>query len=175
MWEGVIDLEHTDVEMKIASASQPEPSDKMDIDEKGDDEVKKRAAELKEDDGIVNFLLLFSSLILSADFYRTFWSLQLSFSRPPLFANPDMLNKFKEAVDKVLPVIKEATTKDRAMMGNRTATTQTTTLKRKRELEPGDETNSSDYFFAKFLTSPDLLSLEVPRRQRLHLVVSLIL
>lgn len=119
--------------------------------------------------------LLFSSLILSADFYRTFWSLQLPFSRPPLFANPDILNRFKDAVDKVLPVIKEATTKDRAMMGNRTATAQTTTLKRRRELEPGDETNSSDYFFAKFLTSPDLLSLEVLRLQWLHLVDPLIL
>lgn len=49
MWEGVIDLEHTDVEMKVASASQPGPSDKMDVDEKGDDEVKEPAAESKED------------------------------------------------------------------------------------------------------------------------------
>ncbi|KAL4067280.1 THO complex subunit 1 transcription elongation factor-domain-containing protein [Scleroderma yunnanense] len=140
VWEGVIDVEHADVETKVALASKAGPSDKMDVDAK-DDESKKQAAESKDD-----------------DFYETFWSLQLPFSRPPLFANPDMFTKFKEGVDKVLPVIKEATTKDRAMMGNRAA--QSTTLKRKRELN-GDETNSSDYFFAKFLTSPDLLSLEI--------------
>ncbi|KAA1471600.1 UDP-glucose 4-epimerase [Dentipellis sp. KUC8613] len=96
------------------------------------------------------------------DFYETFWSLQLPFSRPPLFANAAALPEFKEAVNKVLPVIKEATAKERAMMGSRSGASVSNHLKRKREAEPGeDETGNKDYFFAKFLTSPDLLELEI--------------
>jgi len=57
-------------------------------------------------------------------------------------------------------VIKEATAKERAMMGSRGGVGGSNTLKRKRE--PDEETNSNnEYFFAKFLTSPDLLDLEV--------------
>lgn len=48
MWEGVIDIDHTDTEMKATSDNELRPSDKMDVDEKGD-EVKNRAAESKED------------------------------------------------------------------------------------------------------------------------------
>ena len=99
--------------------------------------------------------------MLVPGFYTTFWSLQLPFSRPPLFAIPNTFGEFKDAVDKVLPVIKEATTKERAMMGNRGASGASGTLKRKREPELGEASNSSEYFFAKFLTSPELLNLEV--------------
>ena len=67
--------------------------------------------------------------------------------------------EFKEAVNKVIPFIKEATAKERAMMGSRGGVGAAATLKRKRE--PEEETNSNEYFFAKFLTSPDLLDLEV--------------
>ena len=58
----------------------------------------------------------------------------------------------------MLPVISEATKKERAMMGSKVVS-----LKRKREpspLEAGDDAGR-DYFFAKFLTSPELLDLEV--------------
>jgi len=72
--------------------------------------------------------------------------------------NKDYFNEFKEAVTKVLPVIKEATAKERAMMGSRSGSNGGI-LKRKRENE--EESNSNEYFFAKFLTSPDLLELEV--------------
>ncbi|KAI5115877.1 hypothetical protein M0805_001137 [Coniferiporia weirii] len=94
------------------------------------------------------------------EFYNTFWSLQLPFSRPPLFAIPETLENFKSAVNAVMPVIKEATVKERAMMGSKTAAG---TLKRKREATPVsamDEGNRN-YFFAKFLTSPELLDLEI--------------
>ena len=64
-------------------------------------------------------------------------------------------------MDKVLPVIKEATAKERAMMGSRVGP-GASTLKRKREPEV-EETTSGDYFFAKFLTSLDLVELEVLR------------
>lgn len=59
-----------------------------------------------------------------------------------------------------MPVIKEATTKERAMMGSRAGATGVASLKRKREPD-GEEVVESEYFFAKFLTSPDLINLEV--------------
>ncbi|KAF5312071.1 hypothetical protein D9619_002707 [Psilocybe cf. subviscida] len=90
--------------------------------------------------------------------YNTFWSLQTWFAKPPLFANKDALGEFKDAVTKVIPIIKEATAKERAMMGSRTSN-GAAVLKRKRE--PEEETNLNEYFFAKFLTSPDLLDLEI--------------
>lgn len=94
------------------------------------------------------------------DFYSIFWSLQLHFSKPLLFATPGTFAEFKDAVTKVLPVIREATTKERAMMGSR-STGHAGSLKRKREPETAEESSGSEYFFAKFLTSPDLLDLEV--------------
>ncbi|KAF7969000.1 hypothetical protein HWV62_28664 [Athelia sp. TMB] len=67
--------------------------------------------------------------------------------------------EFKESVNKALPVIREATTKERAMMGSRSA--GSSGIKRKREVEAPEESSASEYFFAKFLTSPDLLELEI--------------
>lgn len=71
-----------------------------------------------------------------------------------------MFEDFKERVNKVMPVIKEATAKERAMMGSRGVAGTGASLKRKRDLD-SEESNSNEYFFAKFLTSPDLLDLEV--------------
>ena len=63
-----------------------------------------------------------------------------------------------------MPVIKEATIKERAMMGSKAVTGS---LKRKRETTPvlPDEESNQKYFFSKFLTSPDLLELEVSRNK----------
>ncbi|KAG2136507.1 THO complex subunit 1 transcription elongation factor-domain-containing protein [Suillus bovinus] len=137
-WEGVKDVEKKDEHVETVGG--PENSQKMEV-----DGGKKELADPKDKDG----------------FYTTFWSLQLPFSRPPLFALPNTFGEFKDAVDKVLPVIKEATTKERAMMGNRGTSGTSSNLKRKREPELGDASNNSEYFFAKFLTSPDLLNLEI--------------
>jgi hypothetical protein len=63
-------------------------------------------------------------------------------------------------VNKVLPYIKEANVKERAMLGSRSGTGAAGSLKRKRDSE-ATESGSIDYFFAKFLTSPELLELEV--------------
>jgi hypothetical protein len=93
------------------------------------------------------------------DFYNTFWSLQLPFSKPPLFAQPNTFDEFKDAVNKVIPVIREATAKERAMMGSRVG--GSVSLKRKREPDADESSSVTEYFFAKFLTSPDLLDLEV--------------
>lgn len=78
---------------------------------------------------------------------------------------PQTFGEFQEAVNKVLPVIKEATVKERALTGSRTVMTGAAAanpLKRKREADPAaEQTSGKEYFFAKFLTSPDLLDLEV--------------
>jgi hypothetical protein len=112
----------------------------------------------------------------SADFYYTFWSLQQPFARPNVFADPTVFPAFRESVNKVLPFIKEATAKERAMMGNKSASgnsnnlTPSTSLPTvsagsKRKRDGADSVNESSslksYFFAKFLTSPELLDLEV--------------
>ncbi|KAJ6575486.1 UDP-glucose 4-epimerase [Mycena capillaripes] len=129
--------EEQDVVMADAKESEKE-EDKMQV----DDEPKKPAAEDKKD-----------------DFYNTFWSLQLPFSKPPLFAQPNTFDEFKEAVNKVIPVIREATAKERAMMGSRVG--GSVSLKRKREPDAEESSTVTEYFFAKFLTSPDLLDLEI--------------
>jgi len=99
------------------------------------------------------------------DFYNTFWSIQLPFSKPSQFALPKTFGEFQEAVNKVLPIIKEATVKERALTGSRTVMTgaaAANTFKRKRETEAAaEQPPGKEYFFAKFLTSPDLLDLEV--------------
>ena len=61
-----------------------------------------------------------------------------------------------------MPVIKEATAKERALKGSKTLLAGTgASLKRKREPEPSANSTGKDYFFAKYLTSPELLDLEV--------------
>ncbi|KAK7063916.1 UDP-glucose 4-epimerase [Favolaschia claudopus] len=140
-WEGVqvpvkAEPEHDETMADAKDAVKEE--DKMQVDE----ETKKPALEDKKD-----------------DFYNTFWSLQLPFSKPPLFAQPNTFDEFKDAVDKVIPVIREATIKERAMMGHRAGSSAS--LKRKREPEPEERSTVTEYFFAKFLTSPELLDLEI--------------
>jgi hypothetical protein len=58
------------------------------------------------------------------------------------------------------PVIKKATAKERAMMGSRGVAATGASLKRKRDLD-SEESISNEYFFARFLISPDLHDLEV--------------
>lgn len=96
-----------------------------------------------------------------SEFYNTFWSLQRPFARPTVFAaEPATFAEFKSAVADVMPILKEATTKEKLMMGSKVVAN---TLKRKRDATPTPsvDTGDSKYFFAKFLTSPDLLDLEV--------------
>ena len=119
--------------------------------------------EKKEGKCVIHTLYADAQHIL--DFYNTFWSLQLPFSKPSQFVFPQTFGEFQEAINKVLPVIKEATAKERALTGSRTVMTGAAAanpLKRKREVEPAaEQTTGKEYFFAKFLTSPDLLDLEV--------------
>jgi hypothetical protein len=128
--------------------------------------ASKSAAEMmekKEGKLIISIFSPVTEQIL--DFYNTFWSIQLPFSKPSQFALPPTFGEFQEAVNKVLPVIKEATVKERALTGSRTVMTGAAAanpFKRKRESGATAEQNfGKEYFFAKFLTSPDLLDLEV--------------
>ena len=94
-------------------------------------------------------------------FYKVFWSLQLPFSRPPVFAGTLSVADFRTAVEAILPRLKEATAHDRALAGGKAVHEGTTGTKRKRASDAPDAPGVSDYFFAKFLTSPELLDLEV--------------
>ena len=85
--------------------------------------------------------------------------MQLPFSKPSVFTEPKTFEAFKESVNKVLPVIKEATVKERALMGK--ANAGHGSLKRRRESDISVDADHQGYFFAKYLTSPDLLDLEV--------------
>ena len=79
-----------------------------------------------------------------------------------MFSSKGSFAEFQSSVNRVFPVIKEATAKERAMMGSRNVTGGgggASTSKRKRESE--EDSNFNEYFFAKFLTSPELLDLEV--------------
>ncbi|RDX44303.1 UDP-glucose 4-epimerase [Lentinus brumalis] len=154
MWNGPV---AKPAEQETVPEKTEEEKDKMDVDEVKDevtDEVKEEdaanaAAEKQRKE--------------KEDFYYTFWSLQLPFSRPSLFAEPRTFTEFKDAVAKVLPVIKEATAKDRALMGSKSnyATGSSGPLKRKREAGPAENAANSEYYFAKYLTSPELLDLEI--------------
>ncbi|KAF9486342.1 UDP-glucose 4-epimerase [Pholiota conissans] len=141
-WEGVR-LAKQDEEKKVEelAAQAIQGDDKMQVDEK---KVVSQTAEEKKE-----------------DFYNTFWALQLPFSKPPIFANKDAFPQFRDAINKVMPVIKEATAKERAMMGSRNVPGISGAGALKRKREPEEESNSNEYFFAKFLTSPELLDLEV--------------
>ncbi|KAJ7103182.1 THO complex subunit 1 transcription elongation factor-domain-containing protein [Mycena belliarum] len=143
-WEGVkapvaATAEAVEQDVVMADAKEEKEEDKMQVDE----EPQKTAPQDKK----------------AEDFYNTFWGLQLPFSKPPLFALPDTFNEFKDAVNKVIPVIREATAKERAMMGSRAG--GSVSLKRKREPDTEENSSATEYFFAKFLTSPELLDLEI--------------
>ena len=67
-------------------------------------------------------------------------------------------------MEAVLPRLKEATAHDRALAGSKAShegSAAATGTKRKRASDSPDAPGVSDYFFAKFLTSPELLDLEV--------------
>ncbi|KAI9432083.1 THO complex subunit 1 transcription elongation factor-domain-containing protein [Lactarius indigo] len=154
-WEAVLFPREKDSGDDMAEAqAEVKPEDAMAVD---DSPAEKPAGASK---------LTAETVEKKEDLYNTFWSLQLPFSKPTQFALPQYFNEFQDAVNKILPVIKEATAKERALTGSRTVMTGAAAanpLKRKRESEPAPEpaTAGKDYFFAKFLTSPDLLDLEI--------------
>ena len=154
---------------KAEDRADVKPEDTMAVDGQPPEKLaaaSKSVAESMEKKEGKYTIIIFSPITQHVpDFYNTFWSLQLPFSKPSQFALPQTFGEFQEAVNKVLPVIKEATVKERALTGSRTVMTgaaAANTFKRKREAEAAaEQTSGKEYFFAKFLTSPDLLDLEV--------------
>lgn len=62
----------------------------------------------------------------------------------------------------MLPIIKDANAKERALMGSKSHHAGPSgPLKRKRDAGASEGSSSSEYYFAKYLTSPELLDLEV--------------
>ncbi|OBZ68550.1 THO complex subunit 1 [Grifola frondosa] len=125
-----------------------EDADKMQVDEAKADDAKSldKKREQKE------------------EFYTHILVAATPLPRPAFVRRPATFPSFKEAVNKVLPVIKEATAKDRALMGSKSVnngTVSTASLKRKREPTTITDSGSREYFFAKYLTSPELLDLEI--------------
>jgi len=173
-WEGVkVELELENEESmpvdETAGMSGPDkvevpPAERMDVD------VKKPSPSPAEQKAGSSFSTFFLFVLAEEviEFYNTFWSLQVPFSKPSVFSSKSSFAEFQSSVNRVFPVIKEATAKERAMMGSRNgggvnggggaAAAAGPTNKRKREEE---DSNFNEYFFAKFLTSPELLDLEV--------------
>lgn len=105
--------------------------------------------------------------------------MQYPFSRFPFFAEQDAFKAFQKAVNTVLPVLAEATKQERNLSGNKTGTSNTVAtkplsgLKRKREDESAVTSQKAQsaamngkkddlaYTFIKYLTSPELLELEI--------------
>ncbi|KAG9015256.1 UDP-glucose-4-epimerase [Tulasnella sp. JGI-2019a] len=94
-----------------------------------------------------------------AERYNTFWSLQTYFARPQTFASPDAMPAFKIAAQNVLSVLSEASKKEQAMMGTVKGPTKRNVPKA--VSEDTATPPSAEYFFAKLLTSPDLLEFEL--------------
>jgi hypothetical protein len=174
LWDGVVETPLPKPEDVVMDAEESakvettatettEEADKMNVDESATLEKKENSTE-----GTSSALYPFMAIMLKllSDAYATFWSLQYPFSRPSLLAGPGKFDEFKENVAKVLPVIKEATVKERAMMGSK-GTTGSGSSKRKRESETPTESQVTDYFFTKFLTSPELLELEASEIQHI--------
>ncbi|KAF8677547.1 THO complex subunit 1 transcription elongation factor [Rhizoctonia solani] len=110
-----------------------------------------------------------------------------SSTEPPTDLKPnDVFSAFKKAVDTIIPVLSERTRKDNALMGRegKGSSAPVAGVKRKRatssgvrrirdqmedenarelelERQPPEDLDLDKYFFAKFLTSPDLLDLEL--------------
>jgi THO complex subunit 1 len=96
--------------------------------------------------------------------YKTFWFLQYPFSKPAVFSEAEMFKAFQHSVNSVLPVLSEATKKERTFAGSKT----TGGTKRKRDENEGStrfsyamQEQHKDYAFAKYLSSPELLELEI--------------
>lgn len=97
------------------------------------------------------------------DFYTTFWSLQRFFTNPPSLFQPSIppVNAFEELNDgltQTLDTFAAATKKEKELQGASKEGGERKLGKRKEEDE---EEIKSHYFFPKFLTSRNLLELEV--------------
>ncbi|CAK5264349.1 unnamed protein product [Mycena citricolor] len=164
-WEGV----HIPVKPPTPAAPEPEPGqDVVMTDKKEEEDGKEKmdvdGAKAEDKNAGVGSIALLDSTQRGLSVLQHVLVAPTPIFQPTLFSQPGTIEKFQEAVNIVLPAIKEATAKERAMMGSRGGGAGS--LKRKRETEPATESSAvTEYFFAKFLTSPDLLELEIADTQ----------
>ncbi|KAG8984504.1 hypothetical protein FRB90_005295, partial [Tulasnella sp. 427] len=96
------------------------------------------------------------------EFYNTFWSIQTYVARPQTFGSQTALSAFKQSVETVLGALIEATKKERALTGTGPKGGSGAKRKYAEMLDvPDDVGTEQNYFFAKYLTSPDLLEYEL--------------
>ena len=168
VWDGpgVEKVEAVDVSMDATEKPAAPSGDAMQVDDakpETDTPPTPSAADKKREEKegmhpLRSYLIVYTHG--SLEFYKIFWSLQLPFSKPSVFSEPKTFDTFKDSVNRVLSVIKEATAKERALMGSK-VNSGPGSLKRRREPEVPVDTSNQGYFVAKYLTSPFLLELEV--------------
>lgn len=102
------------------------------------------------------------------EFYTTFWSLQKYFNNPPvLFVSPlppndDPYKLLQHALTKTLDAFTDATAKEKKLLGAGAGNGISSLKKVDADISLADEKAVKEhYFFPKFLTSPNLLELEV--------------
>lgn len=144
----------------------PTNGDEMEVDVPAEPRSKRVSETPSKQEGTVQIQFWYQRFTYSSlEFFNTFWSLQLPFSKPSAFNLPQTMPDFKKAVDTVLPVIKQANNTERSMMGSRAAVAPISTESTTSKPDSDESTPSADeYFFAKFLTNPDLLELEVDNK-----------
>lgn len=89
--------------------------------------------------------------------------MQYPFSKPPTLSESEMFKAFQFSVNAILPILSEASKKERTLAGSKAGT------KRKRDVphhgdikpSPAMQDHHKDYAFAKYLSSPELLELEI--------------
>ncbi|KAK4057367.1 hypothetical protein OIO90_001436 [Microbotryomycetes sp. JL221] len=96
------------------------------------------------------------------DFYQAFWSLQQIFSNPTLLfeaqTSSTSLKQLELGIKQTLEVFGEATKQERKLAGNSKAGKRKAT---NATLDDDVESSLQDYFFPRYLTSRNLLELEI--------------
>ncbi|KAI9011547.1 THO complex subunit 1 transcription elongation factor-domain-containing protein [Gaertneriomyces semiglobifer] len=99
------------------------------------------------------------------EFYTTFWGLQKYFTNPLLLTQPEHFETLKTGMDVVLDRFDEINKQGASGLGKGNDRVRTGADGRKRkagsEEDDAEKHDSDDYFFPKFLTSPNLFELEL--------------
>lgn len=152
VWEAPeVKADTTEVEMKDADSAEPDEDVKM--------------------EGALPFQSLLENVLMGAftavaptappapDFYETFWSLQTFFTNPPLLFIPapapssDPFIILRDSLQTTLDTFAKATQREKDLGGSGAGSSKIDV--------PSSSAALEQYFFPKFLTSRNLLELEV--------------
>ncbi|ORY04075.1 hypothetical protein K493DRAFT_311502 [Basidiobolus meristosporus CBS 931.73] len=108
-------------------------------------------------------------------FYIRFWSLQQYFANPPLFFQQENHSIVKEEVENILNEFKKITSNDYTLMNANEKAQKQNGNKRTREEDSAFASNTN-FFFPKFLSSRNLMALELedPHFRR-HILVQILI